>query len=171
MERSARSSGDDEYAFDSTVAARRRHIKSNPPTARQTVFVHADLWAGNMMWNGDTSVTLIDWKDSGAGQAGVDLGHLRMKMAMQYGLEAARHVLDGWQQEMGREATDMPYWDVVATVHTPTELNDWEPGFDGDGNQLSNTAITERRNAFLRNALDLLDLETARLRHLDMSNS
>jgi aminoglycoside phosphotransferase (APT) family kinase protein len=133
----------------------------------RTVFVHADLWAGNMMWDGDTSVTLIDWKDSGVGEPGVDVGHLRMKMAVQYGLDAATHVLEGWQKETGREATYVPYWDVVAAVHTPTELDDWEPGFDDSGTRLTSAGITERRDAFLRNALDQLDPEITGLRHLD----
>lgn len=139
------------------------------PPAR-TVFVHADLWTGNMVWNGDDSVTLIDWKDSGVGEPGVDLGHLRMTMALKYGLDAATHVLDGWQHEMGREFTDVPYWDLVAAVHTPTDLDVWEPGFDKEGHRIDSRAPTGRRDAFLRNALDQLDPETAQLHHLDVSS-
>lgn len=135
-----------------------------------TVFVHADLWAGNMMWNADTCVTLIDWKDSGVGDAGVDLGHLRMKMAVQYGQDAAAYVLDGWQREMGCNAANVPYWDVVAAAHMPTELNDHEPGFDEKGNQIGSRGITRRRDAFLRNALDELGPEIARLRHMDANS-
>lgn len=145
-------------------------LRAVPRPQGRTVFVHADLWAGNMMWNGDTSVILIDWKDSGVGDAGVDLGHLRMNMAVQYGLDAAAHVLDGWQREMSSDATDVPYWDVVAAVHMPTELDDSEPGFDDQGNnqlRLSGTAMTERRDAFLRNALDQLEPRVASLAHLD----
>lgn len=48
-----------------------------------------------MVWNGDTSVTLIDWQDVGVGQAGVDLGHLRMTTTLLYGVDAATHVSDG----------------------------------------------------------------------------
>lgn len=143
-------------------------LRAIPVPQGETVLVHADLWAGNMVWNGDTNVTLIDWKDAGVGHAGVDLGHLRMMMALQYGGDAATHVRDGWQQEMGREATDLPYWDVVAAVHTPTELNDQncEPGFDADGNKISYTAITKRRDAFLRDALDQLVSEPVRSQYL-----
>ncbi|HVX45147.1 MAG TPA: aminoglycoside phosphotransferase family protein [Mycobacteriales bacterium] len=126
----------------------------------EIVLVHADLWAGNMVWEGDTGVTLIDWKDSGVGDPGVDLGHLRMQMATQYGVDAAAHILDGWQREMGREARHLPYWDVVAAVHTPTDLNDWAPGFDEHGRQVGSAVITARRDAFLRNALDQLDPKT-----------
>ncbi|MGH3599338.1 MAG: phosphotransferase family protein, partial [Pseudonocardiaceae bacterium] len=142
-------------------------LRAIPPRRTETVLVHADLWAGNMMWSGDSDVTLIDWKDSGVGDPGVDVGHLRMKMAVQYGLDAASYVLDGWQHEMDQEATDVPYWDVVAAMHTPTVLDDWEPGFDDQGRQLTSGAVTERRDAFLRNALDKLDRSMTLLPHLD----
>jgi aminoglycoside phosphotransferase (APT) family kinase protein len=51
----------------------------------ETVFVHGDIWGGNMLWSGNTCLALIDWKTAGAGDPGVDLGELRMQMAIQYG--------------------------------------------------------------------------------------
>ncbi len=112
-----------------------------------TVFVHGDAWAGNLMWNGDTCTALIDWKTAGAGDPGVDLGELRKQMALQYGPAAPAYVLDGWQRESGRRATNVAYWDAVAALQTSADLDDWEPGF------------TARRDAFLREALDRLARE------------
>ena len=132
-------------------------VTSIPRPQGKTVFVHADLWDGNMMWNGDSDVTLIDWKDAGVGDPGVDLGHLRMKMAVQYGADAAAHVLHGWQRESGQQATNLAYWDAVAALHTPTDLDDWEPCFDDQGHEIDWPAKTKRRDAFLRAALDRLD--------------
>lgn len=115
------------------------------PTPREEpVFLHADLWAGNMVWSGETTVTLIDWKDAGVGDPGVDVGHLRMQMAVQYGPDAAERVREGWERERGRAATNLAYWDAVAALHTPADLDDGEP------------ALTARRDAFLRAALDRL---------------
>jgi aminoglycoside phosphotransferase (APT) family kinase protein len=123
---------------------------------RKTVFVHGDIWGGNMMWSGDTCLGLIDWKTAGAGDPGVDLGSLRMQMALQYGSDAPAPVLDGWQRESGRQATNVPYWDAVAALNTPAELHGW-PGFDNQGNALDEPAVTARRDAFLREALDRLN--------------
>jgi aminoglycoside phosphotransferase (APT) family kinase protein len=121
-----------------------------------TVFVHGDVWGGNMRWIGDTCIALIDWKTAGAGNPGVDLGELRMHMALQYGETAPGHVLEGWQRQSGREATHVPYWDIVAALNTPTDMSGW-PGFDDQGRSLSAASVRKRRDEFLRQALDLLD--------------
>jgi aminoglycoside phosphotransferase (APT) family kinase protein len=132
-------------------------IREVPRPQGQAVFVHGDIWGGNMMWSGDTCLALIDWKTAGAGDPGVDLGELRMQMALQYGPSAPAHVLDGWQRASGRRATNVPYWDAVAALNTPADLTGW-PGFDDRGNPLDGPATTGRRDAFLRAALDRLDL-------------
>jgi aminoglycoside phosphotransferase (APT) family kinase protein len=119
-----------------------------------TVFVHGDVWWGNTRWDGDRCFALIDWKDAGAGDPGVDLGQLRMQMAITYGSDTPDHVLEAWQRETGRQATDLAYWDAVAALNTPAELEGW-PGY-ADGERLDVSAIAERRDAFLRAALDRL---------------
>ena len=121
----------------------------------ETVLVHGDVWGGNMRWSGDTCLGLIDWRNAGAGEPGVDLGELRMQMAHQYGLDAAVHVLDGWERETGREATDVAYWDVVAALNTPADMAGW-PGFDDHGYPLHSRIVAQRRDAFLKAALDKL---------------
>lgn len=128
----------------------------------ETVLVHGDIWEGNMRWDGDTCIALIDWKDAGAGDPGVDLGQLRMQMSIQYGLDAAGYVLDGWQIETGRPAENLPYWDIVAALNTPAIL-DGPHAFDVDGSDLDRGAATRRRDEFLRAALDQLDAHSRTL--------
>lgn len=117
------------------------------------MFVHGDVWWGNTRWDGDACLALIDWKDAGAGNPGVDLGNLRLQMALTYGPDTPEQVLDGWQRESGLGATDLPYWDAVAALNTPAVLAGW-PGFDRQGNRLDALAVTKRRDAFLRGAID-----------------
>jgi aminoglycoside phosphotransferase (APT) family kinase protein len=132
-------------------------VRSHGAPAAASVFLHGDVWGGNMLWEGDRCVALIDWKTAGVGDPGVDLGSLRMQMALQYGQDAPAHVLEGWQRQAGRAATAVPYWDSVAALNTPTVIHaDWLPGFAEDGSPLDAAAVTERRDAFLRAALDQL---------------
>jgi aminoglycoside phosphotransferase (APT) family kinase protein len=124
-----------------------------PP--QQSVFVHGDVHGGNMLWDADICLALIDWKSAGAGDPGVDLGELRKQMALQYGPDAPAHVLNGWQRQTGRDAVNLAYWDAIAALNTPTVLDGW-PGFTEDGAQLDTADVTARRDAFLQTALDHL---------------
>jgi aminoglycoside phosphotransferase (APT) family kinase protein len=134
-------------------------VRSHGVPSATSVFLHGDVWAGNMLFEGDRCVALIDWKTAGVGDPGVDLGSLRMNIALQYGQDAPAHVLEGWQRQAGRAATCVPYWDAVAALTTDTVMHH-APGpglaFTGDGRPLDGTAVTERRDAFLRTALDQL---------------
>jgi aminoglycoside phosphotransferase (APT) family kinase protein len=130
-------------------------VSSHGAPAAAPVFLHGDVWGGNMLWEGDRCVALIDWKTAGVGDPGVDLGSLRMQIALQYGQDAPAHVLEGWQRQAGRAAVAVPYWDAVAALNTPTVMEGW-PGFADDGSPLDTAAVTERRDAFLRTALDQL---------------
>ena len=127
-------------------------VRSHGMPAVASVFVHGDAWGGNMLWEGDRCVALIDWNTAGAGKPGVDLGSLRMQMTLQYGQDAPSHVLEGWERQAGQEAVGVPYWDAVAALNTPTVMDGWA-GFADDGSLLGAAAVTERRDAFLRTAL------------------
>ena len=136
-----------------------KRVRSRRMRPVRSVFVHGDIWGGNMLWEADRCVALIDWKTAGVGDPGVDLGSLRMQMALQYGQDAPSHVLEGWEQQAGRSATEVPYWDAVAALNTPTVMDGW-PGFADDGSPLDASAVTERRDTFLRIALDELPMRS-----------
>lgn len=107
-----------------------------------TVFLHGDVWPGNLVWTDNRVGAFIDWKTAGVGAPGVDLSELRKQAAISFGPEAPTHVLTGWQQAADTPAHHVAYWDAVAALNTPTTL-------------YSPTATT-RRNNFLRQALQQL---------------
>jgi aminoglycoside phosphotransferase (APT) family kinase protein len=112
----------------------------------EPVFLHNDVWPGNLLWIGDRCVGLIDWKEAGVGHPGVDLANLRMQSAMHHGPDGPMLVLEGWQDETGRKATDVAYWDALAALDTPANLDALDASF----------GTSERRDDFLRAALDQL---------------
>ena len=129
-------------------------VRSAGVPAAASVFVHGDVWGGNMLWEGERCVALIDWKTA-AGDPESIFGSLRMQMALQYGQDAPAHVLEGWQRRADGRHLQCPHWDAVAALNTPTVMQGW-PGFADDGSPLDAAAVTERRDAFLRTALDQL---------------
>lgn len=119
-------------------------IRRTPMPTGAPVFLHGDLWLGNMLWDDGNCRGLIDWKSAGVGHPGVDLGSLRMRAAFAFGARAADEVTDAWEQAMRRSADSVAYWDVVAALHTPYDEQ------------------TELRDAFLDEALGRLERDHSR---------
>jgi aminoglycoside phosphotransferase (APT) family kinase protein len=129
------------------------------PPHRQ-VLVHGDCWQGNMMWRGETFVGFVDWESAGRGPAGIDLGYLRMDVVVHFGLERVDAVLAGWLDADGPPLADLAYWDVVAGLCTPADLCDWVPVLAASGRaDLDADTVTRRRDRFLADALDRLDVD------------
>lgn len=130
-------------------------VRDYPRTPEPTVLLHGDLWPGNTRWLHDRFTALIDWKTAGVGIPGVDLGSMRMQVAVRYSLPAAEFVRAGWELHMDRPATDVAYWDIVAALNTPTVMEGW-PGCDPLSHPLGSRAVTQRRDTFLRQALETM---------------
>jgi aminoglycoside phosphotransferase (APT) family kinase protein len=118
-------------------------VRHTPRPRGESVLLHVDVWPGNLLWIGDRCVGLIDWKEAGVGHPGIDLSILRFHAAVHHGPEPAALVLEGWEEEMGREAADLPYWDALIALNTPMDSGPVE-------------IRTERRDDFLRAAIDQL---------------
>lgn len=121
-------------------------------------FVHGDLWSGNTVWRGAELAAVIDWDCAGLRAAGVDLGSLRCDAAMCYGLDASDHVLDGWQCEAQRPAQSVAYWDAVAALSTPPDIDWFAEAIAGMTGRpdLTKELLRQRRDAFLAGALERL---------------
>lgn len=91
---------------------------------RDAVLLHGDLWLGNVMWIGDTCTGLIDWKEAKIGDPGIELANLRYVAALHLGPEGALLAQQGWEDEIGREATDVAYWDTVWAIYSWNALDD-----------------------------------------------
>ena len=131
-------------------------VRSHRPSGPDGL-VHGDLWQGNAIWDGDEVAAIIDWDCAGTGPAGVDLGSLRCDAATAFGVAAAEDVLAGWQEGAGRPADDVAYWDVVAALSTPPDMGWFVEAVAGQGrSDLSHAVMVERRDDFLRAALDAL---------------
>lgn len=109
---------------------REERIAAVPVPDGELVLVHADMWQGNTVWNGDSRSGMIDWDAAGAGSPGIDLGTLRLDVALLFGssplaasgLPAAGEVLAGWQHAAGRPARDVAHWDVAAALCTVGDM-------------------------------------------------
>jgi aminoglycoside phosphotransferase (APT) family kinase protein len=119
--------------------------------------VHGDLWYGNTLWDGARLTALLDWDCAGVGPAGIDLGSLRCDAAWCHGVDAAEHILRGWEAEAGRPASDVPYWDAIAALASPPDMGWFPISMSAQGRpDLTREVMLERRDAFLGAALSRL---------------
>ncbi|WP_211769072.1 phosphotransferase family protein [Kutzneria sp. CA-103260] len=133
-------------------AVRERRVPPHP-----TVLLHGDLWQGNTMWHDGELTAVVDWDCAGVGHPGVDFGELRCEVNLMYGAEAADLVLAGWQDEAGRSAPDLAYWDVVASLSTPPDVSAWlAVAADQGRDDLDGPTLNARRDEFLEAALSRL---------------
>lgn len=130
------------------------YLATASPSSGEAVFVHGDLWQGNLLYDADQVIGVIDWEAAGAGNAGIDLGSLRWDAALLFGPSAADEILVGWETAAGRAATDIAYWDLVAGANTPADLTPMVDSMTQQGRpDLEGPALNQRRDDFLANAL------------------
>ena len=129
-------------------------VAANRPDDDQLALVHGDLWHGNTLWDDGKLTAVLDWDCAGVGPAGIDLGSLRCDAAWCHGLEAADQVLQGWETEAGRSASNVPYWDAVAALASPPDMGWFPTSMALQGRpDLSHEVMLKRRDAFLDAAL------------------
>lgn len=119
------------------------------------VFVHGDMWHGNVLWDGERVSGFVDWDMAGVGHPGIDVSSLRLDAALLFGSGAADEVLDGWLDARGARIFEaLEYWDVVAAANTPTDLAVFVSAFHSQGREdLDAALLNERRDEFLGSAL------------------
>ncbi|HEY0812317.1 MAG TPA: phosphotransferase [Pseudonocardia sp.] len=136
-------------------------IRTTPPPSGATVFVHGDMWHGNLLWHEERISGIVDWDMAGVGSAGIDVGAMRLDAALMYGVEAAQPVLEGWLEIRSTAgatpptSSDIAYWDLLAAVNTPTDLARFVDAFRDQGRpDLHADVLNGRRDALLRLAME-----------------
>jgi aminoglycoside phosphotransferase (APT) family kinase protein len=96
-------------------------VAAGPPPPHRPCFIHRDYHPGNTLWTGTRLVGVVDWIGGSWGPPSVDLGHMRLNLAWDLGLEAADRFLAAHHAQTGFD--HHPRWDVVAAVDCVPELD------------------------------------------------
>lgn len=98
-------------------------VHMGPPPAGRNVFLHRDYHPGNVLWRGGRVAGVVDWVNASRGPADADLGHCRLNLALDHGLDAAERFLAAHRALTG-DRDYHPYWDIVAAVGMLPEYPD-----------------------------------------------
>jgi aminoglycoside phosphotransferase (APT) family kinase protein len=88
---------------------------ATPPTGERAVFLHRDYHPGNVLWRRDHVAGVADWVNASRGPVDADVGHCRLNLAIDYGLDAADGFLSA-HRALTDDRDFHPYWDIAAAV-------------------------------------------------------
>ena len=100
--------------------ARAFEVAAGPPPDGQACFIHRDYHPANTLWSGGRLTGVVDWIGGSWGPPSVDLGHMRVNLVRDLGLEVADRFLAAHRALTGFD--HHPYWDVASAVDCAPEL-------------------------------------------------
>src|SRR5215203_2170234 len=100
--------------------ARAFEVAAGPPPAGPPRFIHRDYHPGNTLWERGRLTGVVDWIGGSWGPPSVDLGHMRVNLASDLGLELADRFLAAHRALTGFD--HHPWWDVACAVDVVPEL-------------------------------------------------
>jgi aminoglycoside phosphotransferase (APT) family kinase protein len=95
-------------------------VAFGPPPPHRPCFIHRDYHPANTLWTGGRLTGVVDWTGGSWGPPSVDLGHMRVNLAADLGLEAADRFLAAHRALTGFD--HHPWWDVVSAVDCAPEM-------------------------------------------------
>jgi aminoglycoside phosphotransferase (APT) family kinase protein len=100
-------------------------VAAGPPPGDHACFIHRDYHPANTLWTGGRLTGVVDWIGGSWGPPSVDLGHMRVNLAADLGLEVADRFLAAHRALTGFE--HHPWWDVASAVDvTPEAPGSWD---------------------------------------------
>jgi aminoglycoside phosphotransferase (APT) family kinase protein len=94
-------------------------VAAGPPPTHRPCFIHRDYHPANTLWTGGRLTGVVDWIGGSWGPPSVDLGHMRVNLAADLGLEVADRFLAAHQALTG--SGHHPWWDVACAVDVAPE--------------------------------------------------
>jgi aminoglycoside phosphotransferase (APT) family kinase protein len=93
----------------------------------KSTLLHGDYWLGNILWNEDEIVGIIDWEDAMLGDPLSDLGKSRLELTWVSGHNMAEKYTQLYQTQMPHtNMSHLAFWDLWGAVR----LSDFANWFD-----------------------------------------
>jgi aminoglycoside phosphotransferase (APT) family kinase protein len=104
----------------------RRHLDRHwPPKSTESCLLHGDYFPGNIVWDGDDIVAVIDWETAATGDPMADVATTRLDLRWILGSPASDAFTDRYLATSGRSAATLPVWDLVAALRPAGAISLW----------------------------------------------
>lgn len=91
----------------------------------EPVFLHIDLWSGNVLWDGERLVGVLDWEEAGWGDSGVDVAYARLEFTLLGLPDTADALLAEYEARRGRRVANLALWELAAAVRAFPDPAGW----------------------------------------------
>ncbi|MSP13031.1 MAG: aminoglycoside phosphotransferase family protein [Chloroflexi bacterium] len=131
------------------------------PQRNASVLLHGDFWPGNILWQGDKLVAVIDWEDASLEDPLTDLAISRLDILWIFGIDAMNSFTYHYKSMMAIGYTNLPYWDLCAALRlvrlAGANLAAWAAFFPPFGrHDITEQTIREHYRFFISQAFEEL---------------
>jgi aminoglycoside phosphotransferase (APT) family kinase protein len=103
------------------------------PSNNPVVLVHGDFWPGNILWNNNQLVAVIDWEDAGIADPLLDIAITRLDLLLLFGKDVMDMFTDIYQSLSKTDLANLPYWDLWAATRPSGQIAQWATVYPGLG--------------------------------------
>lgn len=131
------------------------------PQRNASVLLHGDYWPGNILWQNEKLVAVIDWEDARLGDPLIDFAISRLDILWIFGSDVMQAFADHYQALMSIDYTNLPYWDLCAALRlvrlAGAHLAEWAAFFQPFGrHDITEQSIREQYRWFITQAFEKL---------------
>jgi aminoglycoside phosphotransferase (APT) family kinase protein len=129
----------------------------NAPT-----LLHGDFWPGNVLWQGEDLIAVIDWEDAKVGEPLSDFAISRLDILCLFGSDAMHSFSQHYQSRLMIDSTNLPYWDLYAALRLLRMANanfaEWAAFFPPFGRpDLTEQSLRDHYHFFITQAFAKLE--------------
>lgn len=137
-----------------------KNIENMSPNER--VLLHGDFGPGNILWNKEKLIGIIDWEGAKLGEPLMDLSQTRLDIAIIYGFEAMDHFTHLYFQLNPLKFKPLQLWDLYSGVRLLQLINGEYVRWASFFNSLNHHEMTAERikltiDTFIQRALKQLN--------------
>jgi aminoglycoside phosphotransferase (APT) family kinase protein len=95
------------------------------PHRNPSMLLHGDFWPGNVLWQDQKIVAVIDWENMHSGDPMEDLSNTRLEILWAYGYDAMEAFTEHYKSMSGIDFSMMAYWDLLAALRPAGQMSNW----------------------------------------------
>jgi aminoglycoside phosphotransferase (APT) family kinase protein len=91
----------------------------------QPVLLHGDYWRGNLLWNDDQIIGILDWEDAFIGDPIIDLSRSRLELFWTHGVLPCERFTTQYLSRNDINVETLAWWDLAMALGFARALPEW----------------------------------------------